>query len=166
MHHRHLDRAFRRLIVDTLAGLCAGCSKTTTPPRPVGRLWKKPLVVLFFSFFFFDFFFIFCFFFFFFHPFNRYSAWAGTSIRTGVGTICARERDGSSRLDWFAHGWGFTQSSNRFRAYPGQASSFFVAFAQLPDGASIAARGRHSQDVRKRPEAAGGVQRRASRFRG
>ena len=73
----------------------------------------------------------------FFRPFNRAFAWSGDKYSAGVGRCCARAPSpcwstaGSSLLT----GWSFNKVPTGF--VPTQDKQYLVAFAQLPDGASL-----------------------------
>ena len=73
----------------------------------------------------------------FFHPFNRVFAWAGNKYSAGVGTVL---RKGAVALVVygglvFLAGWSFNKVPTGF--VPTQDKQYLVAFAQLPDGASL-----------------------------
>ena len=73
----------------------------------------------------------------FFHPFNRVFTWAGEKYSTGVagvlrkGTIALLVYGGLVLLT----GWSFTKVPTGF--VPSQDKQYLIAFAQLPDGASL-----------------------------
>src|SRR5256885_1242881 len=73
----------------------------------------------------------------FFHPFNRVFAWAGNKYSTGVGTVL---RKSAVALIVYGGlvlltGWSFNKVPTGF--VPTQDKQYLVAFAQLPDGASL-----------------------------
>src|SRR5438477_8506792 len=73
----------------------------------------------------------------FFHPFNRVFAWAGNKYSTGVGTVI---RKSAIALVVYGGlvlltGWSFNKVPTGF--VPTQDKQYLVAFAQLPDGASL-----------------------------
>src|SRR2546429_4592982 len=73
----------------------------------------------------------------FFHPFNRIFAWAGNKYSTGVGTVL---RKSAVALIVYGGlvlltGWSFNKVPTGF--VPTQDKQYLVAFAQLPDGASL-----------------------------
>src|SRR5438552_2315919 len=73
----------------------------------------------------------------FFHPFNRVFAWAGNKYSTGVGT--ALRKSAVALIVYgglvLLTGWGFNKVPTGF--VPTQDKQYLVAFAQLPDGASL-----------------------------
>src|SRR5947199_744816 len=73
----------------------------------------------------------------FFHPFNRVFAWAGNKYSTGVGT--ALRKSAVALIVYgglvLLTGWGFHTVPTGF--VPTQDKQYLVAFAQLPDGASL-----------------------------
>src|SRR5437660_6760142 len=73
----------------------------------------------------------------FFHPFNRVFAWAGNKYSTGVGSVL---RKSAVALIVYGGlvlltGWSFNKVPTGF--VPTQDKQYLVAFAQLPDGASL-----------------------------
>src|SRR5438105_3135936 len=73
----------------------------------------------------------------FFHPFNRIFAWAGNKYSRGVGTVL---RKSAVALIVYGGlvlltGWSFNKVPTGF--VPTQDKQYLVAFAQLPDGASL-----------------------------
>ena len=73
----------------------------------------------------------------FFYPFNRVFAWAGNQYSTGVASVL---RKSTLALVVYAGlvlltGWGFNKVPTGF--VPTQDKQYLVAFAQLPDGASL-----------------------------
>src|SRR6267378_4743182 len=73
----------------------------------------------------------------FFHPFNRVFAWAGNKYSTGVGTVLRKSAVALivyGGLVLFT-GWSFNRVPTGF--VPTQDKQYLVAFAQLPDGASL-----------------------------
>jgi len=73
----------------------------------------------------------------FFHPFNRLFAWSGNKYSAGVGTVL---RKSAVALIVYGGlvlltGWSFNKVPTGF--VPTQDKQYLVAFAQLPDGASL-----------------------------
>jgi hydrophobe/amphiphile efflux-1 (HAE1) family protein len=73
----------------------------------------------------------------FFRPFNRFFAWSGNKYSAGVGNVV---RKSAIALVLYAGlvaltGWGFNKVPTGF--VPTQDKQYLVAFAQLPDGASL-----------------------------
>jgi hydrophobe/amphiphile efflux-1 (HAE1) family protein len=73
----------------------------------------------------------------FFNPFNRFFAWSGNKYSAGVGKVI---RKSAIALVLYAGlvvltGWGFNKVPTGF--VPTQDKQYLVAFAQLPDGASL-----------------------------
>jgi multidrug efflux pump len=73
----------------------------------------------------------------FFHPFNRVFAWAGEKYSTGVASVLRK-----SAIALIVYGglvlltgWGFNKVPTGF--VPSQDKQYLIAFAQLPDGASL-----------------------------
>jgi len=73
----------------------------------------------------------------FFRPFNRVFAWSGNKYSAGVGTVLRK-----SAVALIVYGglvfltaWGFNKVPTGF--VPTQDKQYLVAFAQLPDGASL-----------------------------
>src|SRR2546421_2058021 len=73
----------------------------------------------------------------FFHPFNRVFAWAGNKYSTGVGTVLRKSAVALIVYGAlvFLTGWGFNKVPTGF--VPTQDKQYLVAFAQLPDAASL-----------------------------
>src|SRR2546425_2426657 len=73
----------------------------------------------------------------FFHPFNRVFSWAGNKYSTGVGTVLRKSAVALAVYAGlvFLTGWGFNKVPTGF--VPTQGKQYLVAFAQLPDGASL-----------------------------
>src|SRR5437660_10541446 len=73
----------------------------------------------------------------FFHPFNRIFAWAGNKYSMGVGTVLRKSAVALIVYGGlvFLTGWGFNKVPTGF--VPTQDKQYLVAFAQLPDGASL-----------------------------
>src|SRR6266571_404692 len=73
----------------------------------------------------------------FFHPFNRIFAWTGDKYATGVGSVI--RKSALSLLVYaglvFLTGWSFNKVPTGF--VPTQDKQYLVAFAQLPDAASL-----------------------------
>ena len=73
----------------------------------------------------------------FFHPFNRVFAWSGNKYSAGVGSIL---RKGVAALVVYGGlvlltGWSFNKVPTGF--VPSQDKQYLIAFAQLPEGASL-----------------------------
>ncbi|HEU0037764.1 MAG TPA: efflux RND transporter permease subunit, partial [Verrucomicrobiae bacterium] len=73
----------------------------------------------------------------FFHPFNRIFAWAGNKYSAGVGTVLRKSAVALIVYGGlvFLTGWSFNKVPTGF--VPTQDKQYLVAFAQLPDGASL-----------------------------
>src|SRR5436189_329163 len=73
----------------------------------------------------------------FFHPFNRIFAWAGNKYSMGVGTVLRKSAVALIVYGGlvFLTGWGFNKVPTGF--VPTQDKQYLVAFAQLPDAASL-----------------------------
>src|SRR6266513_192480 len=73
----------------------------------------------------------------FFHPFNRIFAWAGNKYSTGVGTVLRKSAVALIVYGGlvFLTGWSFNKVPTGF--VPTQDKQYLVAFAQLPDAASL-----------------------------
>src|SRR5438105_4102689 len=73
----------------------------------------------------------------FFRPFNRVFAWSGNKYSAGVGTVIRKSAIALALYAGlvFLTGWSFNKVPTGF--VPTQDKQYLVAFAQLPDGASL-----------------------------